>query len=231
MEWIIGVSALLIVTYLVFKWLKFTHFKSELMNELGQHGFTYKEADILYTRLSSVVHTMLSDGASARQIANAIAQSVDFSDPSIEQTPGARVNSKAADTPDASKVVIFVANALRIQVCFMSDSSDNFRFSARDPWAIGYIAGFTDAAFQSGGYPLDLQGIAMMCSVFDNLMGEELASDALEVLEELRQQNDDRFAAGMEAGGTEFVQWANDNERVPTGLMLHITSRSTHDTE
>ncbi len=65
---IFAIIGLVVVLWLAYLFVKFTGFKSKLMNEFGRQGVDFETADIFYAKYSEFVNGLYSSGHSPADI-------------------------------------------------------------------------------------------------------------------------------------------------------------------
>ena len=62
----------MVVLYLAFTFVKFSSFKSKLMNEFGRRGIPFEVADIAYAKTGDFINTMHANGESVEVIVDEV---------------------------------------------------------------------------------------------------------------------------------------------------------------
>jgi hypothetical protein len=65
---VLAIFGLVAILWLVFLFVKFSGFKSKLMNEFGRHGVDFETADIFYAQHPEFVNGLYSSGLSPSKI-------------------------------------------------------------------------------------------------------------------------------------------------------------------
>ncbi|MCV0428587.1 MAG: hypothetical protein K5905_24280, partial [Roseibium sp.] len=115
MEWLFAAFGLLISAYIIFMWIKFTAFKSELMNELGRHGVPYGEAENLYTHLRDQVHKLRGNGLTTAEIAEKLSNSLKRARASQLLSLSDEQQDIDANLEKARSLVLYISGALEPQ--------------------------------------------------------------------------------------------------------------------
>jgi hypothetical protein len=61
-----------VVVYLAYVYIKFSAFKSKLMNEFGRRAILYEVADHFYTEARHLINTMHADGQTITSIVDEV---------------------------------------------------------------------------------------------------------------------------------------------------------------
>lgn len=81
-----------IILFIAFIFVKFSNFKSKLMNEFGKRGMTYSSADTLYALFSSQIHNMHQAGYPISDIVDFVLANID-----VRDTPSGAENILSGD--------------------------------------------------------------------------------------------------------------------------------------
>lgn len=125
---------IIIGIYLAYLWIRFSSFKSEVMNELGQRGISYTAADALYTLWSNEIHRMHHDNMPAAQIADIITDNVDMSEPT--PIPASMLETEIYTTFD-EWYVAFLDQCSRLD----PEKAKWLQFLDQDPLKLGFQHG------------------------------------------------------------------------------------------
>ncbi|MDG2467300.1 MAG: hypothetical protein P8N97_08775 [Alphaproteobacteria bacterium] len=71
------IIVLIVIAIVGFMFIKFSMFKSRLMNAFGRHGLPYTLADDIYTQYSKRIHKLHAEGFTPEQIATHIIEELD----------------------------------------------------------------------------------------------------------------------------------------------------------
>ena len=108
-----------------------------------------------------------------------------------------------------------------MQTAFFREENSPLPKKASDDWSIGYVAGFSDAAFQNSGIPHDGGAYGLMTLIFVHVFGEQ-GPTLFSKLMDLQAAKNIEVFDGMMKGGTEFNTWIKDHDRPPLGWSNYV---------
>lgn len=220
MEFVI-LTGLAIAAYVGFTFVKFSMFKSRLMNEFGRHGVRYEEADEVYYRESKTINKLYHAGVSVDEIVDRFlpiastsrAESVHASAPALQ-------TSKKEKLEGIVKLVVSVLNAQKAII----ESTDTTHSAYTDNWTIGYVAGVIDALLQQNDYEPDAaDSMAAMTIVFMEFFGKDWGAELFKVF--LEHQTNDNVRLGALTGGQDVFDWTADDSKPPWSLVRRFNER------
>jgi len=96
------------------------------------------------------------------------------------------------------------------------------------PFARGYMFGFSDACIQRLGVMDELESLALITLVHVRMFGHKIGS--LLVGDALRDQRNAEFGRGRIAGAEDFLHWVNDRSYTPLSLTdyLLVNDEASH---
>lgn len=71
---------IVVISIVAFMFVKFSNFKSKIMNEFGKRGVAYSSADVLYTIFASQISDMHHAGCSIPDIVDFVMANIDIQD-------------------------------------------------------------------------------------------------------------------------------------------------------
>ncbi len=122
---------------------------------------------------------------------------------------------------DGSKAVNISATMLRECIDRGSAGPDGpHRARLAEPFARGYLFGFSDTCIQRFAVFDELESLALITVVHGKLFGQQIGS--LLVHDALRDQRDAEFARGRTAGAEDHLRWLNDRSNTPLLLTKFL---------
>ena len=88
------------------------------------------------------------------------------------------------------------------------------------PFARGYIFGFSDACIQRFGVLDDLESLALITAIYAKIFGHKIGS--LLVGDALRDQGNAEFGRGRTAGAADLLRWLDDRSNTPLTLVDYL---------
>jgi hypothetical protein len=88
------------------------------------------------------------------------------------------------------------------------------------PFARGYIFGFSDACIQRFGVLDELESLALITVVHAKIFGRKIGS--LLVHDALRDERNAEFGRGRTAGAEDLLHWVNDRSNTPLILIDYL---------
>lgn len=226
---IVAIIIVAVLAYVVFLGVKFTNFKSKLMNEFGRRGVPFEIADSIFFQHRDDINNLHHSGMPIDQIVDRYAIS---EPPTAELAAGAsKITSlpepwieDAAPKEKSSAIVEFVAGTLGIQQALFLNEDGTLPSKAVNNWSIGYVAGTTDAVLQKNGLEPDVEGMAIMALIFMEVFGDRNGPELFADFMRKQGQGNPDVQEGMMTGGRDMFTWMSDNDKVPTGWMAYLNS-------
>lgn len=239
---LLGILVVAVFAYLLYLGVKFSNFRSQLMNEFGRRGISFEAADKIFDLAKDEINTLHHAGMPIDQIVDRYASSDVFGD-----THRGRSNSTSSternsppmhamkqlaqedtirdSTPEDDKalaIIKFVSRVLGIQRMLVDEGKDSLPQGALDDWSLGYVAGVADAVLQANDYGTDHDRIEIIAIIFSQVFGTAQGPSLFENFMRLQEGGSIRAKSGMQAGGSEMFEWMADSSKTPTGWAAHV---------
>lgn len=122
------------------------------------------------------------------------------------------------DKTIASEISDFVVSFLLIEL--MAYDTGNLPDRAKDDWSLGFVSGVVDVHLHAKNLePSSIAGRLVMIMVFTRIFG---SSSYSEDATSLWKSNDAEFWSGMNAGGSDVVNFNNKTNLMPNAWFDHI---------
>jgi hypothetical protein len=132
----------------------------------------------------------------------------------LRRLVGATIDAVSLPQFDGSTAVNTSVTILRECIEFGAAGPDGpHRERLTNPFARGYVFGFSDACIQRLGVFDELESLALIAAVHETLFGQKTGS--LLVHDALDDQLDADFAHGRSAGEEDHFRWSNDRSHTP----------------
>lgn len=238
---VLALSLLAVVIYFLFLGVKFTSFKSKLMNEFGRRGVRFDEADTIFAEASEDISKLHHAGMPIEQIVDRYMPNethkgetqheqsgltLTNDDHELSRVRGRKENSEDIGHEDdkSSTIIKIVSRLLHAQQSLFLSASGEFPNEALDAWSLGYVAGVTDAVLQENGYEADAKGFAVMTMVFMEVFGDDHGPSLFGDFIRLQDEGNRDVEEGMQAGGSEMCEWMSNSISAPRGWVAHVHS-------
>jgi len=219
---LVGFIVVAALGYIIFLGVKFSNFKSKLMNEFGRQGVPFEIADDIFFRERNEINNLHHSGMPMDQIVDRYlaregAREASPRSVGTNLASGDEVQRNTMPNEKSSAIIEFVAQILGVQQMLFMNEEGTLPVNAYDNWSIGYVAGTADAVLQKNGFETDVKGMALMTLIFVEVFGERGGPEFFGKFLRLQEQKDQDVQDGMATGGTDVWRWMSDNNKVPMG--------------
>ena len=114
----------------------------------------------------------------------------------------------------------FLVGALREQM--MEMDQQGLPAPAKDPYSLGYVAGFTEAVAAMRSIDSDANGFVVHQAVFTDLFGPQEGPLLFALFMKLQGEANEEVLMGMTVGGEDMFGWLNGDREAPVKWTEYV---------
>lgn len=116
----------------------------------------------------------------------------------------------------------FLTGALRTQMQEMDGIEQGLPAPAKDPFSLGYVAGFTEAVAAMRGIDSDAHGFVVHQAIFTDLFGPQEGPLLFARFMKLQNEGNEEIMMGMTIGGEDMFGWLNGERDAPVKWAEYV---------
>lgn len=116
----------------------------------------------------------------------------------------------------------FLTGALRTQMSEMDGVESGLPAPAKDPFSLGYVAGFTEAVAAMRNIDSDAHGFVVHQAVFTDVFGAQEGPVLFASFMKLQSEGNEEIMMGMTIGGEDMFGWLNGECDAPVKWTEYV---------
>jgi hypothetical protein len=120
----------------------------------------------------------------------------------------------------------FLTSALRTQMTEMDGIERGLPAPAKDPFSLGYVAGFTEAVAAMRNIDSDAHQFVVHQAVFTDVFGEQEGPLLFATFMKLQGEGNEEIMMGMTIGGEDMFGWLNGERDAPVKWAEYVNKNA-----